>query len=148
MSYDVEEDTVSTMDKFIIGVILGTVLGFGAGVWFGRDKSRLPEIRKHDVQEEISRYGVVIKDKAKEAGAAIADATADARITTAIKSKLANDIGASTLTSISVNTSEGVVTLSGTVDNESQITNAVDIAHGIEGVRKVFSTLQVKGAQK
>lgn len=134
------------MDKFIIGVILGAVLGFGAGVWFGRDKSRLPEIGKQDVREEISRYGVVVKEKAKEAGAAIADATADARIAGAIKSKLASEIGASTLTSISVNTSEGVVTLSGIVQNETQISNAVDIAYGTEGVRKVFSTLQVKGA--
>jgi hyperosmotically inducible protein len=105
------------------------------------------ELRKPDVQGELSRYGVVIKEKAREAGNAIADATSDTRATAAIKAKLTTAVGASTLANISVSTSDGVVTLSGTVDSNDEITKAVNVAYGTEGVRKVYSTLQVKGAK-
>jgi osmotically-inducible protein OsmY len=41
----------------------------------------------------------------------------DAQITTQVKSKLAYDVGASTLTNIDVNTTNGVVTLAGQVQS-------------------------------
>lgn len=40
----------------------------------------------------------------------------DAQITTQVKSKLASDVNASSLTNISVNTTNGVVTLAGQVE--------------------------------
>jgi hyperosmotically inducible periplasmic protein len=73
----------------------------------------------------------------------IADATADARITTAIKGQYALDSEISALT-ISVNTTKGVVTLSGTVKSHDHIKKAMQIALQIDGVTEVISTLQVK----
>ena len=67
-------------------------------------------MRPEDIKEDLARGGQIVRRKAREAGQAIADATADARITTAIKGKLLANRDLSAL-SISVNTTGGVVTL-------------------------------------
>ncbi len=48
------------------------------------------------------------------------------------------------VTLVSVETNDGVVHLSGTVDNEKQINNAIKLAESIKGVKKVESRLTVK----
>jgi len=85
--------------------------------------------------------------EASEAGHAIADATADARITGAIKTKLLASRDLSAL-NISVNTTTGVVTLSGTVASPEHISKAILLAMETSGVREVVSTLQVKPKAK
>jgi hyperosmotically inducible protein len=67
----------------------------------------------------------------------------DARITAAIKAKLLTSKELSAW-NISVNTTAGVVTLSGIVDSPDEIGRAMVIAMDAEGVREVISTLQVK----
>src|SRR6185436_19322369 len=122
------------MVKFIVGLLVGLVAGLVAGRYLPENtKLKAPEIHTGEWKAELEKSGVVIREKAKQAGTAIADATADARITAAIKSKLATEIGAGTLTSVSVNTSEGVVTLSGTMTSNNDIIKAVDTAYGTEG---------------
>jgi hypothetical protein len=108
-----------------------------------REKLSSLKLRREDITNELAATGKVIREKSRKAGEAIADATADARITTAIKGKLIADSGLSTL-SISVNTTEGVVTLSGTVPSEEYISQAMSIALETDGVSKVISTLQIK----
>jgi osmotically-inducible protein OsmY len=138
------------MEKFIFGMLLGMVIG-AAGSYFyhrgGDVKVRVPEGVTDDVQTQLSRYGVIIKEKARDAGHAIADATADSRATAAIKSKLATELGASSLANISVSTSDGVTTLSGTVESQADVDKAVGVAYSTEGVHKVYSTVQVKGSK-
>lgn len=107
------------------------------------DKLRVLELRTNDFKEELARTGQVIRRKAGEAGKALADATADARITAAIKAKLVAHRDLSAL-SISVNTTSGIVTLSGTVPNNESISQAMLLAMETDGVREVISTLQVK----
>jgi hyperosmotically inducible protein len=133
------------MGKFMYGMLVGLVIGAAVSYFYHQGRVKVPEVHTKDVQEEVSRYGDVIKDKAKGAGAAIADVTADARATAAIKSKLASELGAGSLTSISVNTSDGLTTLSGTVASQEDLDKAVGLAYSVEGVKKVYSTLQVKG---
>jgi hyperosmotically inducible protein len=76
-------------------------------------------------------------------GNKIADATADARITTTIKAKMVADPDLSAL-SISVSTTDGRVTLSGAVSSPEKIAEAIKLAMGVDGVQEVVSTLQVK----
>src|SRR5579862_9396762 len=52
------------------------------------DKLRSWKLDRESITNELSKTGRVIRDKASEAGKAISDATADARVTTAIKGKL------------------------------------------------------------
>ncbi|MDB6028059.1 MAG: hypothetical protein JWM68_4282 [Verrucomicrobiales bacterium] len=95
------------------------------------------------IKDELARTGRVVRKKTEEAGEKIVDATADARVTAAIKTKLARDPDLSAL-SISVNTTQGKVTLSGTVASHALIKRAIDLALQTDGASEVVSTLQVK----
>jgi osmotically-inducible protein OsmY len=68
----------------------------------------------------------------------------DAAIKTSVKAKLAADVKLSTLTNIEVNSTNGVVTLAGQVDNPDQRLLAAEVARSVNGVVKVNNELQVK----
>src|SRR5258706_4811588 len=53
-----------------------------------QEKFRVLDLRPEQVRDDLARTGQVVRRKAREAGQAIADSTADARITAAIKTKL------------------------------------------------------------
>jgi osmotically-inducible protein OsmY len=117
----------------------------GAGTLKEVIQDKISEIKTEDIKEELARTGTVIREKAQKAGAAIADATADARITAAIKGKLLQEPGLSAF-KIHVECTQGVVTLSGAVSNHDQIAKVVKLSLDTEGVQKVISTLQVKSS--
>ena len=106
-------------------------------------RDKLKSLNTEDIKEELERTGKVVRKKAEQVGAVIKDATADARVTAAIKAKLVKDPTLSAL-SISVNTTDGVVTLSGSVDGPEAVTQAMKLALETDGAREVISTLQVK----
>ena len=60
----------------------------------------------------------------------------DALITTKVKASLAADPQVSAL-AISVETNDGVVQLSGVVENEAERQRAIQLAQGMEGVKRV-----------
>jgi hyperosmotically inducible protein len=155
--------------RVLVALVLGVAIG-AAAVWFysseqhrgqvrkageqidsatkpARDtiqeKLRVLDLRSDDIKDELARTGEVIRRKARDVGNAVADATADARITAAIKGKFLADRALSAV-SISVNTTAGVVTLSGTVSSPEHISKAMLLAMETDGVREVISTLQVK----
>ncbi|MEO6034695.1 MAG: BON domain-containing protein [Verrucomicrobiota bacterium] len=101
------------------------------------------ELDTDHIKDELAKTGKVIRKKAKQAGNAISDAAGDARITTEIKGKLAVEPGLSAL-KISVDTTDGVVTLAGTVESHEAIQKAMNLALAVDGVSQVISTLQVK----
>jgi len=68
----------------------------------------------------------------------------DAAIKTSVKAKLAADVKLSTLTNIEVNSTNGVVTLAGQVDNPEQKRMAAEVARTVDGVVRVNNNLQVK----
>ncbi len=96
-----------------------------------------------DIKDDLERTGKVIRRKAQDAGQAIADATADARITGSIKAKLVASSDLSAM-DISVNTTGGTVTLSGTATSRENISKAMLLAMDTDGVNEVISTLKVK----
>lgn len=67
----------------------------------------------------------------------------DAQITTQVKSKLASDVGASTVTNIDVNTTNGVVTLAGQVESADIKHHVETVASSVPGVVRVNNELQV-----
>ena len=148
--------------SFIIGIAVGA-----AGYWFfttkqGNDdlqhvkeevatgaskvkksvQDAVSEINTEAIKEELSKTGTVIREKAKAAGRAIADVTADTRIAAAIKAKFATDSSVSAL-NIKVDSTDGLVTLSGTAKSADEVAKAVQIALDTDGVRKVVSTIQI-----
>lgn len=67
----------------------------------------------------------------------------DAEIVTRVKAKLAQDMGVGTVTNIDVNSTNGVVTLSGQVDTAARKEQAATIARSIPNVTQVNNNLQV-----
>lgn len=157
------------MKTFLV-LVLGLGLGGGA-VWFYLTHRNDPAVRHfeqqvgsntaalresvesklgvlhltpQDIQEELTRSGQVVRRTAQDLGRAVADNTADLRITAAIKARYVTEPRLSALR-ISVNCTEGRVTLSGTVPSMEDISRAMLIAMEADrGVREVVSTLQVR----
>lgn len=151
---------MKTFLSFLAGVLVGV-----AGHWYltqPKPKSTFDDAResvrsgatnlkeslketfdRDKIKEELARTGKIIREKAGKAGNAISDATANARTTAAIKTKLVQDAGLSAF-KIDVDTTDGVVTLSGTVSSHEEISKAIDLALETEGVNRVVSSLQVK----
>jgi len=72
--------------------------------------------------------------------------TDDAAIEAKIKAKLATEVGASTITSVEVNVTNGVVTLAGPVSTQEERQKIEAVARGSEGVVSVTNNIQVSGA--
>ena len=108
-----------------------------------KDKFKDFSLSAPEIKDELARSGRVVRKKAQEVGSVIADATADTRITGMIKAKLVQDPNLSAL-KISVNTTDGVVTLSGSVASAEEIAQAMKLALETDGVREAVSTLQVR----
>jgi osmotically-inducible protein OsmY len=155
------------MNKFMLGLLSGVVLTF-VGVWYlgsrdvnARTTGDQPEAKvaqtqemvkrptdalklsAQDISEEMTRAGKVVRAKMNAGAHEVADAAADAGTTTAIKAKYVADPDVSAL-SISVNTTGGVVTLSGTASSSENIRKAMQLAYDTDGVNQVVSTIQVK----
>ena len=155
------------MKKFTIGFIIGVVLTV-AGVWYyGEAHVRARETANHtegmaaqakemventasslssnaeNFKDDLAQTGKVVRQKVQDAGDAIADATADARTTADIKGKILANSDLSAM-GISVNTTGGKVTLSGTVSSAENLGKAIKLASDTDGVNEVVSTLQVK----
>ena len=145
----------------MFGLVVGIALTLGTIWYLGQHGIRVDEpgnsrfkpvgaetkaslnLTVENIKEEMARGGQVMRQKLADLGHSVADATADTRITAAIKAKLVADPDLSAL-SISVNTTGGVVTLSGTASSPANIRKAVQIAWDTDGVNQVISTIQVK----
>jgi osmotically-inducible protein OsmY len=69
----------------------------------------------------------------------------DAEIAANLKAKLVADLGVASITNISVNVTQGVVTLSGTVHSGEEKAKVVAIAKGTPKVSRVNDNLQITG---
>ncbi len=96
-----------------------------------------------DIKAELAKTGAVIRRKADATGAAIADEAADLKITTTIKGKIVADPNLSAL-AISVSTTDGLVTMSGTATSPTNVAKAIQLAWDTNGVKGVVSTIGVK----
>ena len=76
---------------------------------------------------------------------AAGQATKDSAITAKVKTKLAAQKGLSAL-DIHVETNNGVVTLSGDVDNKAQVELAEKVVAKTSGVKSVTNTLEAKSS--
>jgi hyperosmotically inducible protein len=86
------------------------------------------------------------KAKTENAAKKTGNVIEDSAITTDIKTKLLAEKDVSG-TDISVETTKGVVTLTGTVKSAAERNKAVKIAKGTHGVKRVVSKLTVEGAK-
>src|SRR4051812_38881011 len=92
---------------------------------------------KDDTKVEVK------KDDGDPRGRPAGEATADAAITGEVKTKLIGDTKVSG-TKINVDTSKGVVTLTGTVSSQAEKAEAIRLAKTTTGVKSVVDKLTVK----
>jgi len=85
------------------------------------------------------------KDKAQATASKTAGTVSDAEITTSVKSKLAANKSVSA-SKIDVDTSDGVVTLNGSVHSSAAKTTAARLAREAKGVKRVENNLTVETA--
>jgi hyperosmotically inducible periplasmic protein len=74
----------------------------------------------------------------------VSSTASNATLTTKVKSALASDVGAKTMTNINVDSNNGVVTLKGRVDTADAKKKAGDIAKKVDGVKSVKNELKVE----
>jgi hyperosmotically inducible periplasmic protein len=86
---------------------------------------------------------VVLTACATPAGRSAGQVVDDGTITTQVKAKLLNDNITKGL-AVSVETFEGQVTLTGAVDTDQQRRKAVEVASGVQGVKKVNNLINLK----
>jgi osmotically-inducible protein OsmY len=102
-----------------------------------------PDLDVAAIAEELKQTGRVVRRRAGQTAETLAEATRDARTTAAIKAKLALDPSLSAL-DVSVDTTDGRVTLAGRAASPEDIARAIEIALQDDGVYEVVSTLQVR----
>jgi osmotically-inducible protein OsmY len=108
---------------------------------------KVPDLDASKIAEELKQTGRVVRRRAVKAAEQVAEATKDARTTAAIKTKLALDPSLSAL-EVSVDTTDGRVTLAGRADSPADIARAIEIAFEQDDVYEVISTLQVRDSRK
>ncbi|MFM4705059.1 BON domain-containing protein [Aeromonas bivalvium] len=95
-----------------------------------------------DIGDSVDEYG----DKMSEQGAKSAQAWEDTEVTTKVKAALLGEPGLKSM-KISVDTVEGVVTLTGTVDSQASSDTATARTMAISGVQSVVNQLEVTSTQ-
>ena len=94
------------------------------------------------LDEEDKAEGREAADRAGDTADRAGEAVTDAGITSAVKAKLLADQAVSGL-AIDVDTSGGVVTLSGEVNTRAEADQAITLARATEGVSRVVDKLRV-----
>ena len=143
------------MKKVLISFLLGVANGAGL-LWYlqrEKTKSQLDEARDRvtyaawkagksikefvdEIKVELSRSGQVVRDKT----AAVSNSVSAATVTASVKGKLLMESG---LRAVGVETTDGVVTLTGSVASHEDIARAMKLALETDGVTRVVSKIQV-----
>lgn len=127
------------MRKFFVTLAAAAVLTAGvglAGCSQGSDEATTTPV------EHIKQGARQIGQGVTSMGAKVADYATDAAITAHVKTRLAANQGLSSF-NISVETEDGVVTLTGTVERLSQRRLAATVAADTEGVKAVNNRIRV-----
>lgn len=132
--------------KLVLTVILIVVLvGFGTyviGYWQGDRRADATIDMPSIDQQRVRETGTEIAEGARAAGARVAEVVEDGALTAKIKSKMALDDHVKAR-DIDVDTSDGLITLTGTLRSEEEHERAVRLALETEGVRTIIDALVV-----
>jgi osmotically-inducible protein OsmY len=128
----------------VLVVIVVTVAAYGFGYW--QAGGGVPNIATPDGQaagETAREVGAAVGDRAQKASARVGEVMEDGALTAKIKSKMALDDHVRAR-SIDIDTVDGVVSLSGTVQSQEERERAVRLARETTGVREVRDGLLVQ----
>ena len=131
----------------LVVIILVAVGGFLLGWWTRGDEvpERTGEIGTtgREAAETAREATADLGDRAATAAGQARNAVEDGALTAKIKSKMALDDTVEAL-EIDIDTVNGVVTLTGTVDTDAQEKRAIQLARETNGVTRVVDRLEVR----
>jgi hyperosmotically inducible periplasmic protein len=129
--------------KTLIILLLGAILGVLGYQYYQRTQHPTLSQRAGDVADKTRDTAGDLKDTVVEKSRAAGEKLDDARIVAAIKGKFVMEKDLPAL-AISVASTDGHVTLTGTLESEALILRAVKIARETGGVTDVSSKLKVR----
>ena len=140
------ETMLRLMTKLALMVVLIVVLvGLGTyvlGYWQGdRSAAAAVDTPVFD-QQRVRETGAEIADGARVAGSRVVEAVEDGALTAKIKSKMALDDHVKAR-DIDVDTSDGLITLTGTLHSEAERERAVQLTLQTAGVQTIIDALVV-----
>jgi hyperosmotically inducible protein len=109
-----------------------------------REASELAGKAADEAKEAAGKIASTAADGARDAAGKLGDTVSDSALTAKIKSKMALDDHVKAR-AINVDTSAGVVTLSGVVASGDERKRAVQLARDTEGITRVVDRLEVGG---
>ena len=107
-------------------------------------KDKLPDANQRAQNREKVQDKLPTADERAKNRDKVATTASNTTLTGKVKSALASDAGAKTMTNINVDSNNGVVTLKGKVDSADMKKKAGDIAKKVEGVKSVKNQLTVE----
>ena len=125
----------------ILIIVLVGVAGFLLG-WWGSGRSLLPDNAGVDAQR-AREVGAEVGQKTAAVASQAKAALDDGALTAKIKSKMALDDSVKAL-NIHVDTTNGIVTVTGTARTQAEHQRALQLAKETNGVREVVDRLVVK----
>jgi osmotically-inducible protein OsmY len=125
----------------ILIIVLVGVGGFLLG-WWGSGRSLLPDNAGVDAQR-AREVGAEVGEKTAAVATQAKAALDDGALTAKIKSKMALDDSVKAL-NIHVDTTNGIVTVSGTARSQAERQRALQLAKETNGVREVVDRLVIK----
>lgn len=133
---------VRAVSAVVIVLVLAAAVAYGLGYWAGRDV-RVPGADATNTRDAAREAGAAVAVKAHDVGARARDIVEDGALTAKIKSKMALDDHVKAL-SIDVDTADGVVRLTGTVQSQQERERALALARETDGVKEVRDGLVVR----
>ena len=107
-------------------------------------KSELPDAKERAQNREAVQQSLPSAEERAKNREAVSRTAASATLTTKVKSALAADVSLKTVTSINVDSEDGVVTLKGKVASNDQKERAAEVAKKVDGVKAVKNELAVE----
>lgn len=138
-----ERATVIARDtNGVTSVVDDIVVGPTPAATTGGDYGQRVEDKANEVKEKTEDAAHDAKVKAENAADKAGEVITDAAITTEVKTKFLADPDVAGL-KIDVDTSNGVVTLNGTVKSKAEMDKAMTMARNSKGVKRVVNNLKM-----
>jgi osmotically-inducible protein OsmY len=139
----------NVVDDIVVGPVPAATAGNDNDNDYGQkaeDKAHDAKVKTedaaHDAKVKTEEYGHDAKAKTEKAADKTGEAITDAAITSEVKTKFLAEPGVSGL-NINVDTTNGVVTLKGTVKTKAEADKAMMIARQSKGVKRVVNDLKI-----
>lgn len=131
---------------FVLLAVVLAVGAYGLGYWQARGTPTIALPDSPAARETAREVGSAVADRAQKASVRVGEAMEDGALTAKIKSKMALDDHVKAL-NINIDTVDGVVSLSGTVQSQDERERAVRLARETDGVKEVRDSLVVQASK-